>query len=164
MVEPVKLRTKKRLVNLASLVIAASAVAIVIVASRCQPPIATIDGVRAPGKSVADRVSHAQIALNVNSPSWQRVLRRPLYDPPPPTPPPVIVQQRPITVKLVGTVIEPDNSQAFVRQASGSVELKRTGDQVTSDAADGVIAEITATSILIRRPDGEHQVAVEGNN
>ena len=159
-----KLRTKKRLVNFASLVVAASAVMILIVASRREPPVVMVDGVRAPDDTVADRVSPARVALNVGSPSWQRVLRRPLYDPPPPTPPPVIVQQRPITVKLVGTVIEPDNSQAFVRLASGSVELKRKGDQVTSDAADGVIAEITATSILIRRADGEHQVAVEGNN
>lgn len=60
----------------------------------------------------------------------------------------------------MGTIIEPENSQAFVEMASGSVELKRVGDQLTSDPEDGTIAGIAATEITITRADGEHQLKV----
>jgi hypothetical protein len=96
--------------------------------------------------------------IDTNHPVWNREWRRPLYDPPPPTV--VAAPPRPITVKLMGTIIEPDNSQAFVETTSGTVELKRIGDSLTSDPADGTIAEIAATQITIKRADGEHQLKV----
>lgn len=96
--------------------------------------------------------------LNVNSPVWTRSWRQPLYDPPPPAP--VAAAPRPITVKLMGTIIEPNNSQAFLQTSSGSVELKKLGDQVTSDPEDGTISAITSSEITIKRTDGEHQLKV----
>lgn len=89
---------------------------------------------------------------------WKRSWRQPLYDPPPP--PKVVEKPRPITVKLIGTVVEAENSQAFVQTASGSVELKRIGDQITGDPADGTIASIASNEITIKRTDGEHQLKV----
>lgn len=154
-----KLRTKKRLINAGSLVLVLAGGAAAVAAWRSEPPELEIDDVRI-AKAVQSPVQETPV-LNASSPSWERVLRRPLYDPPPPPPPQIVVQPRPITVQLIGTVIELQNSQAFVRQSGGAVELKRVGDQVTPDPADGVIGEITSTEILIRREDGEHRVAVQ---
>lgn len=89
---------------------------------------------------------------------WKRSWRPPLYDPPPP--PKVVEKPRPITVKLIGTVVEADNSQAFVQTASGGVELKRIGDQISGDPADGTIANIATNEITIKRSDGDHQLKV----
>lgn len=102
--------------------------------------------------------------VNAKQKSWQRSLRRPLYDPPPP--PKVVVKKkvRPITVKLTGTVLEPENSQAFLKLANGSMSLKRLGDQVTDDPRDGHITAITATAITIKREEDEIQLQVEGQN
>jgi hypothetical protein len=160
-----KLRTKKRLLNLATAAIAAGALAIVARAWQSKPPVVIVDEVRSHNIAGADnKGAEADRTLSLDVARWNRILRQPLYDPPPPPKQEVIVEQRPITVKLVGTVIEPDNSQAFVRQASGAVELKRIGDAVSSDAADGVIASITPVEIVIRREDGEHHLLVERRN
>jgi len=161
----VKLRTKKRLLNLASLGIASAACALVVVAWRSPPPKVGVEIPRiARAGNRATAATKPDTTISVNPAAWNRVFRQPLYDPPPPPIQEVVVQPRPITVKLVGTVIESDNSQAFLRQASGAVELKRIGDAVTSDKADGVIAAITPVEIVIRREDGEHHVPVEGRN
>jgi hypothetical protein len=159
-----KLRTKKRLLDLTSLALLAGGGGIIAHTRRLPPPDITSDGRRiaAPGKHPAT-VNQA-IAISLNSSAWNRTLRQPLFDPPPPPKTEVVVQARPITVKLVGTVIEPDNNQAFIRQASGKVELKRLGEQVSSEKADGVIADITPTEIVIHRDDGDHRLAAEGRN
>jgi hypothetical protein len=156
-----KLRTKRRLVNLCSLALVAGAGSVVVSAWQIDPPPIEIV---TPRVQELNAVAPESPVLNAASPSWERVLRRPLYDPPPPPPPQVVVQSRPITVQLIGTVIEPKNSQAFVKQSGGAVELKRVGDQVTPDPADGVVDEITPTEIVIRREDGEHRLAVQRSN
>ncbi len=119
-----------------------------------------------PHQSSSDLVAGTETAITVNAqdPSWGRLLRRPLYDPPPP--PKVVIKKkvRPITVKLTGTILEGENSQAFLRRANGKVELKRVGDLLTEDPLDGLIEKITATSITIRRDDEEIQLEVENQN
>lgn len=69
---------------------------------------------------------------------------------------------RPITVKLTGTVLESDNSQAFLKLANGSMALRKIGDQVTNDPRDGKIIEITASEIVIQREDDEVRLKVGG--
>lgn len=102
--------------------------------------------------------------VDVKLSSWSRLLRRPLYDPPPAPKTVVVKKPRPITVKLMGTILEAENSQAFVKLSNGSVELRRVGDQVTDDPRDGQIAQITASEIIILRDDGEFHVTVDGQN
>ncbi|MCC6680513.1 MAG: hypothetical protein IT445_06380 [Phycisphaeraceae bacterium] len=77
---------------------------------------------------------------------WSGNLRRPLYDPPPPSPevkkaaaPP------PMKFQLLGTILEPDRSQAIVTSADGQLVFPGVGDSV--DGA--VIKEITADSITV---------------
>jgi hypothetical protein len=159
----VRLRTKKRLINACSLALLSGGVVALTWVWRSPPPEIVLPETRVTATQTAARPSLASPA-EADLASWRLTLRRPLYDPPPPPPQQVVVQQRPITIQLMGTVIEADNSQAFVRQASGAVELKRLGDQVTGDPADGVIGQITATEIVIRREDGEHHLAVQRSN
>jgi len=161
----VKLRTKKRFLNAAALGLVGCAGLVLWQAWYAEPPAikaeTTATNSRPRSKTIAPEPA-ASVSLDPNR--WNRVLRQPLYDPPPPPPQEVIVEHRPITVQLVGTVMEGENSQAFVRQQSGKVDIKKLGEQVTAEAADGVIASITASEIVIRREDGEHRVAVEGSH
>jgi hypothetical protein len=159
----VKLRTKKRLLNVASLLLLTAGGGTLWLAWNAGPPAAAADQdvkVVTAGNS-AGAVEAAPVALQPDR--WNRTLRRPLYDPPPPPKEEVVIPPRPITIRLVGTVMEGENSQAFIRQQNGQVEIKRLGDQITTEAADGVIATITASEIVIRREDGEHHVAVDGS-
>lgn len=160
-----KLRTKKRLLNACSLALVAGSGAALWTAWHAEPPTFEVEAAIV-GKKAATTVkgSSTESSVTLDPNRWNRVLRQPLYDPPPPPPKEVIVEQRPITIKLVGTVMEGENSQAFVRQQSGKVDIKRLGEQLTTEAADGVIASINVSEIIIRRPDGEHRVAVEGSN
>lgn len=157
------LRTKKRLLNVASLLLLAGGGALFWSAWRGELPVASVEANAASGRPASiQSPSAAPIALEPGR--WNRTLRRPLYDPPPPPKQEVVIPPRPITVKLVGTVLEGENSQAFIRQQNGKVDIKRLGDQVTPEAADGVIAAITGADVVIRREDGEHRLAVEGRN
>lgn len=113
-------------------------------------------GQASPGSPDSSAIS---VTVDAKHPVWSRLWRQPLYDPPPP--PPVAVAPRPITVKLKGTIIESENSQAFIETANGVVELKRVGDLLTNDPADGTIAKIAATQITISRDDGEHELKAQ---
>ncbi|MCA9234851.1 MAG: hypothetical protein KDA44_05245 [Planctomycetales bacterium] len=158
-----RLRTKKRLMQGIALAVLGVAAAVVTLAWRTEVPPADIEAT--PLATRHSRVAGAETtALNPASPAWRQTLRRPLYDPPPPPPKKVVVQVRPITVKIVGTVVEGANSQAFVKQANGRVEIKRLGDQVTGDERDGVLKSITAAEVIIERDDGEHRLPVGERN
>ncbi|MEM8784153.1 MAG: hypothetical protein AAGE65_15060 [Planctomycetota bacterium] len=65
-----------------------------------------------------------------------RPLRRPLYDPPPavivPPPPP------PLRLRLVGTILEPGNSQALLRSADGRIAMHPLGATVDEATIDRI--------------------------
>lgn len=158
-----RLRAKKRLLQMTSLALVAVGGGVLALAWTAAPPEAELDSVAAPAMRAA--TDHGgETPLAANSSAWQRTLRRPLYDPPPPVVEKVVKQVRPITVKVVGTVVEGDNSQAFVKQSNGRVEIKRIGDHVTGDPQDGVIASIAASEVVIEREDGQHQLPVGERN
>lgn len=160
-----KLRTRKRLLNLASASLLTVAVLLVVTAFTNSPPEVELKTTLRQSQTpkVAKTVEQT-VSVDPKHTSWGRLLRRPLYDPPPP--PKILVKKkkRPVTVKLTGTILEAENSQAFLRLANGTVELKRIGDQVTKDPRDGLIEKITATSITIRREEDEIQLNVENTN
>ena len=159
-----KLHTRKRLLN--TLSVGCLAAGVVAIAAALTAPALTLDD----SASVSNSQSQSQTAaagtasVDVKLPSWNRLLRRPLYDPPPVPKKVVKKKPRPITVRLMGTILEAENSQAFVKMANGSVELRRVGDQVTSDPRDGQVAQIMASEIVIERDDGEFHVTVDGQN
>ena len=160
------LRTRRLLINATSLLLLLGAVATVAYTQLVSVDTKIDDSLtvgKAAPRGTAGSGIDAQLAqLSPRNPAWQRVLRRPLYDPPPPPKRKIVKKVRPIRIKLTGTVLEPNNSQAFVKQANGTVELKRIGDLVTNDPLDGTIQRITATEIVIKREDGEHHIKVEG--
>lgn len=95
--------------------------------------------------------------------NWSRPLRRPLYDPPPP-PPPVVEKPppRPITTKLLATMIESDQGVAMLQLANGEVIFRKTGEGLAGEDHDATIVEIVAGSISVRRGEDVSRLAVEG--
>ncbi len=162
----IKLRTRKRLLNGASVGCLLATCWVVLSALAAGPPTVVSESSGASSGSSKFTAIAAQPLdiVDAKHKSWQRKLRQPLYDPPPP--PKVVVkkQVRPVTVKLTGTVLEPKNSQAFLKLANGSVALKRIGDQVTDNPLDGRITAITASEIVIQREDDEIRLKVGGQN
>lgn len=92
--------------------------------------------------------------------AWDRVsnlrLRPPLYDPPPVTqataapPPPA-----PLTLRLVGTVVEPEphesRSVAMLATRQGTIELKRVGQRVEDGGALLEVVAVETGSVSLRR-------------
>jgi hypothetical protein len=89
-----------------------------------------------------------------------RPLRRMLYDPPPPQPE---VKQLPaLQVELLGTIVEPENSMAMVRNAEGGVEYKRVGDAIGPSDSPGNLIEIHGDSIIVERDSQRITFRVRG--
>ena len=78
-----------------------------------------------------------------------RPLRRPLYDPPPPKP--EVRQLPPLSLELLGTIIEDANSMVIVRSDQGSVQYKRIGDAVGPPDSPANIVEINSNSMVVER-------------
>lgn len=76
---------------------------------------------------------------------WDRPLRQALYDPPPP-PPPEVSPPPPLRIKLLGTILEPGNSEAIVMTSGGEMKMLRVG-AVIEDATVETIEDnqITVT-------------------
>lgn len=93
---------------------------------------------------------------------WKRLLRRPIFDPPPP-PPPVVVKQElpPIRAKLLGTILEPGNSQAMISLPSGSVEFRTVGQALGPDDGEATIVEIAAATVKVKRGEELTTLSVE---
>lgn len=161
----VKLQTRKRLLN--ALSVGCLLTGVVAVAAALTAPVPTTDDPTPRSKPQSQGLSAADAetgSVDAKLSSWQRLLRRPLYDPPPVPKKIVKKKPRPIKVKLMGTILEAENSQAFVKLSNGAVELRRVGDQVSDDPRDGQIALIMASEIVIRRDDGEFHVTVDGQH
>ena len=87
-------------------------------------------------------------------PLCRRPLRRPLYDPPPKAKPaPVVVAPKPpppLSVRLLGTAVEPDHSMAMLLTARGTIEMKAVGDKLDDmpDAAE--VTKIEQDCVTLR--------------
>ena len=118
-----------------------------------QPAGAATRGGRAtPGSngSAADAYSLAQLQRVASMP-----LRQTLFpeDEPDPVLPnrPVVNTGRPLSVQLLGTVIEPGKSMAFFKDSDQSVKLIFVGE-----TADTVGGPVTVTDVVPRRVTLEH--------
>lgn len=95
-------------------------------------------------------------------PVLSRSLQQRLFDPPPPpkkkevkpAPPP-------LSIKLLGTVIDSSNSQAIIEDQRGSVNFRSLGQPVSTDHPDSVIEEILPAAIQVRREGQVDTVSVE---
>ena len=100
-------------------------------------------------------------SLELGGKHWTRAYRRPLYDPPPVVKTVVKKNPRPITFRVTGTILEPDNPQAIISLRTGDVRILRVGSQVSDDPLDGTITSISSEKIMVKRRDDEVTVAVE---
>jgi hypothetical protein len=128
------------------------------------------------GKKVSSKSRNTKSANSATAPSvlknsgrtdftaiWERPLRRPLFDLPPP--PPQVIQKippAPIRARLLATMIEPENSTAVLRLASGAVVFRKVGDELGTDEPNVKIAKIDPGSVSVRRGDDETRLVVDG--
>jgi hypothetical protein len=165
-----RLKTTKGLLNLASLGILASACGV------------GYWGLRpgSEGDSTAATATDAPTSENANKPpapliarvggtasapaNWARPLRRPLFDPPPVVAVVVKPPPQPLRVKLLATMVEPENSTAMLKHANGKVVFCKVGDTLGADEAGTEILKIETGSISLRRGQEHLRLTVEGAN
>lgn len=109
-------------------------------------------------KSSGDTSEDGALSLEAIRAVWSLDLQRPLYDPPPPPPPEVKkFVPPPLNLRLLGTTIEPPNSQAILMVASGEIEFHRVGDRI----GEATIQSIESDSIEVLYYDEVQTLNVE---
>src|SRR5580698_3756268 len=173
-----RLKTTKRLLNLASLAVVASACAVGYwglmpgsqAESTANAPTATDSPIAGTGKKpprtpTGASALAAQVGGTASAPAnWGRPLRRPLFDPPPVVAVVVKPPPQPLRVKLLATVVEPENSTAMLKQANGQVVFCKVGDSLGADEAGTEILKIETGAISVRRGQEQLRLTVEGAN
>jgi len=106
---------------------------------------------------VAPRPERAPVLpLEAYAAVYERDLQRPLYDPSP-VPAPAAKPPPAPDLRLVGTVIEPDNTFALLRTRRGEVKWARIGE-----ALEGAeVVEIESEAVTVRFKGVDHQLAIE---
>lgn len=117
-----------------------------------------------PASSASAGLVTSSRSLAVDEAVWKRILRKPLFDPPlPPSPEIVKVELPPIRARLLGTILEPGNSQAMIELASGSVEFRTVGQSLGADDGDAQIIEISASAVKVKRGEELSTLSVEAS-
>ena len=92
-------------------------------------PEATATHSRGPA-NLDGEIERRTVAMEDFQGLWDLPLRRPVYDPPPQ----VVVRETPkpppLTIRLVGTIIEPDNRQAIIIHQGREMGFYRVGQTV----------------------------------
>jgi hypothetical protein len=173
-----RLKTTKRLLNLASLALLGTAAAvgywgITPVSGLTNPAYDAIGHLaqspfhetgtssnKSPAPPSAAGLAGTSLSMN-----WARPLRRPLFDPPPPAPIVVVKPPpQPIRAKLLATEIESENSTAMLKLVNGQVVFHKVGEPLGADEPGAVISKIETGAILVRRGTEELRLSVEGTN
>lgn len=160
------LRGKKRVLTMLSAALCLSAAGVLAWGFAApQWPAVSDDSAavrRKPEGPGTDRVPDRRLASSDFEGSWQRPLRRPLYDPPPPAPKPVKKKPTPpLRARLLATMIEPANSMAMLELSGGDVVFRKVGETIGKEDADATIAEIRPGTVLVRRGEEETRLQVE---
>src|ERR1700733_14765789 len=173
-----RLKTTKRLLNLASLAVLAGACAVGYwglmpysqADSTANEPTASDSQITGTAKKpwattsgASPQVAH--VGRTASEPAnWARQLRRPLFDPPPVVGRVVKPPPQPLRVKLLATVVEPENSTAMLKHANGKVVFCKVGDSLGADEAGTEILKIETGAISVRRGQEQLRLTVEGAN
>ena len=172
-----RLRTTKRLLNLASLLILSAAGAVGYwgmlpmegldadarkdTETRHKSRLTSKEAATVKATPATSEASGSRLqSLVMNS---SRALRRPLFDPPQPAP--VVVAKpvpQPIRVIVLATVIEAENSTTMLKLAKGDVVFRKVGEALGPDEPGAVISKIETGAISIRRGQEELRLSVEG--
>jgi hypothetical protein len=149
-----KLRTKRwslRLITLAILAGTGVLIALGLSDTGTDRERLTVDLSASKQTNAKQATSETQLDF---SPVWEKRLQQVLFDPPPP-PPKVEVKPPPppLQEKLLGTMIDSDNSQAIIQDAQQNVHFRRVGQSISPGSADALIEKILPSSIEVRRGD-----------
>jgi hypothetical protein len=173
-----RLKTTKRLLNFASLAVLCSAGAVgywgVMPCSEGESKANEQTATGSPTRGIAKKPPAttseasrlvAQVGGTASPPAnWTRPLRRPLFDPSPVVAVVVKPPPQPLLVKLLATVVEPENSTAMLKHANGQVVFCKVGDSLGADEAGTEILKIETGSISVRRGQEQLRLTVEGAN
>jgi hypothetical protein len=173
-----RLKTTKRLLNLASLAVLACACVVGYwgllpcsqAESTANEPTATNSAITGTAKkppAIPSGASplFAQVGGTASAPAnWGRPLRRPLFDPPPVVAVVVKPPPQPLRVKLLATVVEPENSTAMLKHANGQVVFRKVGETLGADENGTEILKIETGAISVRRGQEQLRLTVEGAN
>jgi hypothetical protein len=88
-------------------------------------------------------------------------LRRPLWDPPATAAAaPNAASAVPMTVRLVGTIVEPGHSMAVFRKADGSFELCAQGESVTDAGGAVTVTAVAPEKVTVEYAGQAQELAV----
>jgi hypothetical protein len=88
-------------------------------------------------------------------------LRRPLHDPPATAAAaPKAASAVPMTVRLVGTIVEPGHSMAVFRKADGSFELCAQGESVTDAGGAVTVTGVAPEKVTVEYAGQAQELAV----
>ena len=158
------LRLQKRLLILVACALTASGIGVVVWAV-----VWPADGLgklaREPGRSVRRSGNQPQESvppLAEFQQVWDKPLRRALVDLPPASAADseaVQPSSSPLTVKLIGTIVEGDRVTAMFSLADGAVELKEEGELIEG----ATIVSIKKWGVTLRVADQLHELRLEEN-
>ncbi len=170
-----RLKTTKRLLNLTSMAILASAGAVgywgLTPNSEWALAVDEPKSVETPTSKSTKQRPAIQTTATITvwqadgtslSTNWVRPLRRPLFDPPPVVAVVVKPPPQPLRVKLLATMVEPENSTAMLKHPGGQVVYRKIGESLGGDESGTQIEKIEIGSISVRRGQDVLRLSVEG--
>lgn len=172
---PMRLKTKKRLLNLTSALLLAAAGAVGywgttpsrgigddVPANGTAPRVEAAKG-KGPGNLPVGMAQSASSGIGAGV-NWSRLLRRPLFDPPPPAPIVAVKPSpQPVRAKLLATLIESENSTAMLKLADGQVVFRKLGESLGPEESSAEICKIETGAISVRRGKEEIRLSVDGS-
>jgi hypothetical protein len=160
------LRRKRNALRLLAVALALAALGVGAQAWRTPPTTAQLPPVKSPRTADAfHKETLSKKPLSADENLWKKPLRRPIFDPPPPPPPEVVKKELPpIRAKLLGTILEPGNSQAMIAQPGGAVEFRTVGQPLGPQDDTATIVEITAVTVRVKRGEELTTLTVEGSS
>jgi hypothetical protein len=149
-------RQRTRILGFAAASIALGAVAVVVTGVALPVRIDDAAAV-ADARTIRPATAEADGEAGRNRPPLQallrlakRDLRPPLYDPPPPPEPqPRTDPPTPLTVQLVGTILEPGHAMAILQQPDGSTEICAAGESIDHAGRPLTVTEVGARSAVV---------------
>lgn len=167
-------RRKTNLIRLTTAVIALTSAVVIVggfmVAVEIEAPAST-QGAGATGvrPTVAEQVSSdvPQVpGLDHLVRLCERDLRAPLFDAPTPVAVETVEPAAPaptstgLSVKLLGTIIEPGHSMAMLQKSDGSVALIEAGQSIDDGGAKVVVAVVELRRVVIRIGNESHELVL----
>ena len=136
------LRQTRQTLWLAATVLVIGSVACIVAATTWPYDLPQTDGPATPRVIAADHQSSPRVATASPTRHLSLDLQRPLFDPPPvkvqqaPPPPPP-----PLRLRLLGIVVEPDNTQAILTSGDETLHFAKVGDTIDNATIEAIEPE-----------------------